>query len=76
MREVSWLSYKAGQVYREEVYRSSNFEEENFYGPLKKGTAGKMVVDWRMLDAVSITMSLNVRSAWHQVSTVMNHTLG
>lgn len=67
MREVAWLSYKAGQPFREEVYRCSNFDETNFFGPYEKRTDGRMVIDWHIVNAISTVMALNVHGAWDQV---------
>lgn len=68
MREISSISYKKGQAYREEVYKGTNFDSDNLYGPLTKKKDSSLSIDWRMVDAISIVMALNVRSAWHQVN--------
>lgn len=66
-QEGNWFTYKSGQQFRETVYRGANFSEENIYGPFEKRSDGKRVIDWGLLNAIAQVMSLNVRSAWHQV---------
>ncbi|KAK9898301.1 hypothetical protein P389DRAFT_166730 [Cystobasidium minutum MCA 4210] len=67
MRELAWLNYKTGQAFREEIYRGSNFDETNMYGPYEKNRSdGKLVVDWRLLNGISVVMALNVHGAWDQ----------
>ena len=73
MAEISWSSYKSGKAYREIVYKCSNFDERNHYGPFFKRDDGKRVVDWNMMNAVCQVMALNVRSAWHQVCSRKVH---
>lgn len=67
MREVSWHSYKSGQHYRQEVYRGTNYDETNLFGPYEKRTDGRIVIDWQLLNAIAVVMALNVHGAWHQV---------
>lgn len=71
LTEIGWHGYGAGRGFREMVYRGTNFSEDNAFGPFRienneTGKEPKLAVDWRLLDAISRTMSLSVRSAWHQ----------
>lgn len=66
-REIGWLTYKSGQAYREEIYRGTNFDETNLYGPYEQRTDGRLVIDWKMLNGIAVVMALNVHGAWHQV---------
>lgn len=66
MREVAGLTYKFGQPYRQEVYRGSNYDETNLFGPYEKRTDGQLVIDWLLLNAIATVMALNVHGAWHQ----------
>ena len=67
IRELGWLSYKTGQAYREEIYRGSNFDETNQWGPYEKNRPdGDLVVDWRLLNAIAVSKALSVHGAWDQ----------
>lgn len=70
LTEISWDGYAAGRGYREMVYRGTNFSEDNGFGPFRidneeEGNP-KLAPDYTLLDAISRSMSLSVRSAWHQ----------
>lgn len=67
MRELGWFTYKTGQAFREEIYRGSNFDATNLYGPYQQNRMdGRLVVDWKILNAIAVVMAINVHGAWHQ----------
>lgn len=69
LQEVNWTSYSAACCFREIVYKHEHFADENQYGPFKKRQSPEAPwqVDWALLDAVVRVVSVNVKSAWHQV---------
>lgn len=76
--EIDTLSYASGRWYREIVYKCSNFDASNFYGPfLKRENEDQpLEVDWKVIYSIVIVMALNVKSAWHQVGTLASTSIG
>lgn len=65
------LKYSDGLAHRSEIYRIANFSDDNLWGPFMqtKTSNGKttLLPDYKMLDNISMVMSLNIESAWRQV---------
>ena len=72
--ELRHQTYKDGAAHRGEIYRASNFNEANDWGPFLKRSDPNEALrpDWVMIDRIAYCMALNVKSAWHQVSELLS----